>query len=209
MRGPKHRSESDAVWDRKIGATLAFIRARETGQRQEVIAQQLGISRGHLASIESGRTPLTAGLGWKFCIEFDCHPGWICAAGNSNYANVFPGIEADVLAKIENFIKASSKTPFRKVWPLIGWRIGSPADSSKNILLTNKVDSLTSAEMQPVLPKLIERLKRATAERGKKSDLAKWLGVHRQSVTDWLSGKQEPGGEITLRMLRWVEQQER
>jgi DNA-binding transcriptional regulator YiaG len=63
--------------------------------------------------------------------------------------------------------------------------------------------------VQPVLPKLIERLKRATEARGSKAELAAWLGVHRQSVTDWLSGKQEPGGEITLRLLTWVEQQER
>lgn len=75
--------------------------------------------------------------------------------------------------------------------------------------LTIKADSLTSIDVQPVLPKLIERLKNATSDRGQKTALAKWLGVHRQCVTDWLSGKQEPGGEITLRLLKWVEQQER
>lgn len=75
--------------------------------------------------------------------------------------------------------------------------------------LTLKADSLTNDGVQPVLPKLIQRLKRATEARGSKSELAKWLGVHRQLVTDWLSGKQEPGGETTLRLLNWVEQQER
>jgi DNA-binding transcriptional regulator YiaG len=75
--------------------------------------------------------------------------------------------------------------------------------------LTIKADSLTNDLVKPVLPKLIERLKRATEARGSKSELAAWLGVHRQSVTDWLSGKQEPGGETTLRMLQWVEQRER
>jgi len=74
--------------------------------------------------------------------------------------------------------------------------------------LTNKADSLTTGDVQPVLPKLIKRLRRATEARGKKSELADWLGVHRQMVTDWLSGKQEPGGETTLRLLHWVEQQE-
>jgi DNA-binding transcriptional regulator YiaG len=63
--------------------------------------------------------------------------------------------------------------------------------------------------MQPALPKLIQRLNRATEERGRKSKLAAWLGVHRQCVPDWLSGKQEPGGEITLKLLQWVESQER
>jgi DNA-binding transcriptional regulator YiaG len=75
--------------------------------------------------------------------------------------------------------------------------------------LTKKADSLTNDGVQPVLPKLIQRLRRATEARGSKSELATWLGVHRQCVTDWLSGKQEPGGEITLRLLHWVEQQER
>jgi DNA-binding transcriptional regulator YiaG len=75
--------------------------------------------------------------------------------------------------------------------------------------LTLKAKTLTTDDVKPVLPKLIERLNRATEERGSKVALAKWLGVHRQSVTDWLSGKQEPGGEITLKMLHWVEQQER
>jgi transcriptional regulator with XRE-family HTH domain len=81
--------------------------------------------------------------------------------------------------------------------------------NSANNELTNQVESLTTGHMQPVLPKLIERLNRATGVRGRKTELAAWLGVHRQSVTDWLSGKQEPGGEITLRLLTWVEQQER
>lgn len=75
--------------------------------------------------------------------------------------------------------------------------------------LTGKVSSLTKVSVQAVLPKLIHRLKRATEARGKKSELADWLGVHRQMVTDWLSGKQEPGGENTLRLLHWVELQER
>jgi transcriptional regulator with XRE-family HTH domain len=71
-----------------------------------------------------------------------------------------------------------------------------------------KADSLTTTTEQPALPKLINRLKQATAAHGKKSELAEFLGVHRQMVTHWLSGKQEPGGEMTLRMLQWVEKQE-
>lgn len=59
------------------------------------------------------------------------------------------------------------------------------------------------------LPRLIERLNRATQARGSKAELAAWLGVHRQMVTDWLSGKQKPGGEITLQLLQWVERQKR
>jgi DNA-binding XRE family transcriptional regulator len=209
MSRRKIRSDAEATFDRKIGATLAFIRNRDAGQSQTIFAKRLGVSRGHLANIESGRTPLSMALGWKFCREFDCHPGWICAAGNSNYQNVFPDIDGPLLSKIEGMIQANGKAPFRDVWPPFAWLIQKTPDPAEKPLLTKEVTSLTSIGMQPVLPKLILRLKKATAERGKKSELAKWLGVHRQSVTDWLTGKQEPGGETALRMLQWVEQQER
>ena len=70
--------------------------------------------------------------------------------------------------------------------------------------LTGKYD-----DVKPILPKLIERLRKATKERGRKTELASWLGVAPQKVTDWLSERVEPSGEITLRLLHWVEQQER
>ena len=81
--------------------------------------------------------------------------------------------------------------------------------SSQKTGLTNQADALTHEGVKPVLPQLIQRLKHATEPHGKKSELAKWLGVHRQMVTDWLSQRQEPGGENTLRLLHWVERQER
>jgi DNA-binding transcriptional regulator YiaG len=75
--------------------------------------------------------------------------------------------------------------------------------------LTIDVNARTTGIVSPALPKLIERLKRATEARGRKTELAAWLKVPRQSVTDWLSNRQEPGGETTLQLLHWVEQQER
>ena len=59
------------------------------------------------------------------------------------------------------------------------------------------------------MPGFRERLKKALAERGRKTALAKLLGVPLASVSQWLSGEREPGGEYTLKLLRWVEQQER
>jgi hypothetical protein len=59
------------------------------------------------------------------------------------------------------------------------------------------------------LQSLLERLNKATAERGMKSELAKFMGVPLPNVSQWLSGEREPGGETTLRLLHWVEQQER
>jgi transcriptional regulator with XRE-family HTH domain len=74
--------------------------------------------------------------------------------------------------------------------------------------VAEKVKRLTTAGVpEPALPRLLKRLSQATQERGYKTQLAAWLGVHRQMVTDWLSGKQKPGGETTLQLLQWIEQQ--
>jgi DNA-binding transcriptional regulator YiaG len=75
--------------------------------------------------------------------------------------------------------------------------------------LTHISVSAKRGDVKAQLPNLLERLRKATAERGKKSTLAKFLGVPLANVSQWLSGVREPGGETTLRMLHWVEQQER
>ncbi len=63
--------------------------------------------------------------------------------------------------------------------------------------------------MQSEIEGLRKRLKQVTAQRGMKTSLAVYLSAPLPCVSDWLSGKREPGGETTLRLLRWVEQQER
>ena len=75
--------------------------------------------------------------------------------------------------------------------------------------LTNPATSAKHLEVKLQLPNLLDRLNRATKETGKMSALADFLGVPLASVSRWLAGKREPGGEITLKLLRWVEQQER
>jgi transcriptional regulator with XRE-family HTH domain len=81
--------------------------------------------------------------------------------------------------------------------------------------LTEAETCLKPVDVKAQLPSLLERLNRATKETGKMSALADFLGKavgHRvplASVSRWLAGKREPGGEITLKLLRWVEQQER
>lgn len=83
------------------------------------------------------------------------------------------------------------------------------ADEGKNEL-TNKAQRLSSAGVPAkLLPNLLTRLRKATAERGMKVELAEWMKVHPQSITDWLTERKEPSGETTLQLLYWVEQQER
>jgi len=83
------------------------------------------------------------------------------------------------------------------------------ADNQAENNLTNVSESVNELGVKPKLPTLLDRLKKATSQRGKKSELAKFLDVSLVQVSQWLSGDREPGGETTLRMLHWVGQQER
>jgi transcriptional regulator with XRE-family HTH domain len=80
--------------------------------------------------------------------------------------------------------------------------------NSKNSPLQNLSETDKYSHMGPLWPKFQERVKKATEQRGQKTALAKFLDVPLSSVSQWLSGDREPGGETTLRMLRWVELQQ-
>lgn len=95
------------------------------------------------------------------------------------------------------------------------WEEGDHKAPGENItMLPNNYLTMTSlkgkkSSVKPEMQKLIERVRRKASKPGAKSKLARWLDVAPARVSEWLSGKKEPGGEYTLRMLRWVEQQER
>jgi transcriptional regulator with XRE-family HTH domain len=59
------------------------------------------------------------------------------------------------------------------------------------------------------LGELVERLHKLTKPRGAKAALAREFRVSRQAVDQWLSRESSPSAEIALRLLQWVEQQER
>ncbi len=79
---------------------------------------------------------------------------------------------------------------------------------SEKSKLTNINALVNIPGMQPKFPTLLARLKLATEERGNKTTLANYLEVPLVRVSQWLSGKREPGGEVTLQMLQWVEAEE-
>jgi len=56
----------------------------------------------------------------------------------------------------------------------------------------------------PELDRLFRRVRTLTKARGAAVSLAEHLGVSRSTLSDWLSGRFEPGGEVTLRLLKWV-----
>jgi DNA-binding transcriptional regulator YiaG len=108
---------------------------------------------------------------------------------------------------IENQILFAKKFVARKgiIFPSETHSIAKPSNQD----LTKPATSSKLVGVKPQLPSLLERLNRATKETGKMSALAGSLKVPLASVSRWLSGKREPGGEITLKLLHWVEQQER
>jgi transcriptional regulator with XRE-family HTH domain len=82
------------------------------------------------------------------------------------------------------------------------------ADAERKLL----TEPETSEMLPPVksqLKNLLADLNRLTKESGKKTELADYLGAPLASVSRWLSGEREPGGETTLKMLRWVQEQGR
>lgn len=119
------------------------------------------------------------------------------------------GKEKMLSLMVRIFAKFSKEWQYgRRDFP--GW----PDEDTENDL----TEAETSEKMLPVkvsLQNLLERLHLATKETGKMSELADFLGkatgnkVPLASVSRWLSGKREPGGQITLALLDWVEQQER
>lgn len=87
-----------------------------------------------------------------------------------------------------------------------------PRDSATHLQKTT-LDEVTvirdTADVPSAMKQLLARLNAATEATGKKAELAAFLKVPRQRITEWLAGKPQPNGETTLQLLNWVEQQER
>ncbi len=80
---------------------------------------------------------------------------------------------------------------------------------NKNTGLDMKAEIRDSTDMPSAMKQLLAKLNAATEAPGKKTELARFLKVPKQRVTEWLAGKPQPNGETTLQLLQWVEQQDR
>ena len=78
---------------------------------------------------------------------------------------------------------------------------------SVKIDLTKSETSIRNVDVKAQLPELLGRLKEATSASGKKTELAVFLKAPLASVSRWLSGEREPGGEIALKMDAWATEQ--
>ena len=81
--------------------------------------------------------------------------------------------------------------------------------------LTETASHAKLSEVKPPFSKLLEDIRKATSAPGQMSVLADYLGkktgknVPLASVSRWLSGKREPGGEVTLWMQKWASDPQR
>ena len=73
---------------------------------------------------------------------------------------------------------------------------------------TSDVKSENRKSWPADLAGLLKRVRVLVERKGMKARLAADLGVPQSCVSEWLGGKYEPSGEITLRLLQWVEEQE-
>jgi transcriptional regulator with XRE-family HTH domain len=79
---------------------------------------------------------------------------------------------------------------------------------AQNKVLTGDSPKGKYLAMKSRMEKLLGNLKKATTKPGSKAELARELGVAPARISEWLSGKKEPGGEYTLRLLEWIGQKE-
>jgi transcriptional regulator with XRE-family HTH domain len=82
-------------------------------------------------------------------------------------------------------------------------------EGGEDILLTKDSLKSNNAGVSSEIVKLIAKVKAKASKPGAKAELARTLGVDPARISEWLAGKKEPGGEYTLRLLKWVERQER
>ena len=65
---------------------------------------------------------------------------------------------------------------------------------------------MTTDKPAPLLPGFIAELKSfCKARRGRINDLAAALQTQQQTVSAWLNGHQEPGGEAVLQLMAWLD----
>lgn len=103
-------------------------------------------------------------------------------------ADSFPFIPQNPLDKIPAAIESSSNEIYR-------------------LHITSELRKVPSVKSE--IQKLLERVRVLVSGKGMKAKLASTLDVPQSRLSEWLGGKCEPSGETTLRLLHWVEQQER
>lgn len=182
----------------EVCARVVALREKK-GVTQHALAAAAWISQSQLANIEIKRRNVYFRIGWNICKALNVNQ-WFLATGQGPME---PFHNFDPQQIVGRRIKETAS------FVAVCCRRLADELERRNELLTKAESAGRTVGVKLQLPVLLERLKRATAKPGKKSELAKALRpvVPLASVSRWLSGEREPGGEVTLQLLKWVEQQ--
>jgi len=189
-----------------IGLRVGYLRRRERMSQTE-LAKQIGLSRFQLSSIESGRVPMKLYTAWRMAQWLVFHPNFLFLGGDDSQH--FPLLHKEDKQRLDNIYSANKEAVFNDVWDAMGGLLLDAELKYRNLKLTVVSTYRHNESVKARLPELLKRLEKATTQRGKKTELAKFMGVSKTRIWQWLSGENEPGGETTLQLLQWVEQQER
>ncbi|HEX3719946.1 MAG TPA: helix-turn-helix transcriptional regulator [Verrucomicrobiae bacterium] len=105
------------------------------------------------------------------------------------------GPRLEGLSRLENFMKHYQQAG-----------MGSEEIAEKQ--LPNLTAKSNVSSMDSPLVDLLARLERLTRRHGKKANVARYVGVAGPRISEWLNGTHEPGGDVTLRLLVWVQAEE-
>ena len=137
---------------------------------------------------------------------------WLAAQPDSQLSDFVNGLlqaGATLLRKYPPDRGAARRRRFTELFQIEAKRrIVLPAFVDEKRVLTNVTATDNVSPVKSTMANLLDRLNKATSQRGMKSKLAKVMGVPLANVSQWLSGVREPGGETTLRLLQWVEHHE-
>lgn len=205
--------------DREIAKRLRWIREATLASRS-AFCRSLGLDYLRFSSYELGRVPLPFSVGDAVCKAEGVSQLWL-ATGKDDWHFHHP-IPSELLAKIPpraTFRDAvngvlNAHLQLRRAEASVNLntrRLRLMAESDLNAPKIGLNDVAALVTLPPVRnwQELRKRLIQATEPSGEMTALAKWLDVPLASVSRWLSGDREPGGDYALRMLKWVEDRER
>lgn len=212
MRPDQARSLKEIFDDENIGAAICKIRRFSLRESQARFAGKLGLTREQLANIETGRTSISARLGWEFCRKFNVHPNWVVNGGRPGEEpdkfNIIPSNQARVLERI---LDEHQNMKFQQFWKMLRG-VGQGEQSKFNLDINTPLDIVGDVKDKvPTWAELKREIIRLTSRRGQKSALAREMKISRQVLGNWLSDEAQgaPNAEQTLWLLHRVKQPKR
>ncbi len=212
--------------EKQIGERIASAR-RFRNLTQGELAARLLVTRAQVFNVESGLTVLRADLGWKACKTLEIAPRWLHRGIGAMEG--FPGLAGHLAAWSDEYFVKQKRIPFSEAWASVDWFFYDQTDeglafrdrflrawSAQLLAPKSEISGLTQeSEFRKVetvkseLQDLLDRVQKLTEPKGMKAQLAKYLGVPQSRVSEWLSGKYAPAGEIALKLLKWANQNEK